>query len=140
MKPQHIFEVFDWVAEAKTKADRIKILKQNEHWAVKDVLKGCFDPNVKWLLPEGKPPYVANKPESTPSSLYRQNQNFKYFVEGGPGNKMQAFKREKIFLGILEAVHPADAEILVNMIMKKAPAKGITKALVKEAFPGLISE
>ena len=88
MKPQHVFEVFDWVAEAKTKADKIKILKQNEHWAVKDVLKGCFDPSVKWLLPEGKPPYNPNKPESTPSSLYRQNQNFKYFVEGGPGTKL----------------------------------------------------
>ena len=51
---------------------------------------------------------------------------------------MPAVKREKMFLDILETVHPRDADLLVGMINKDMPIKGITKKLVKEAFPDLI--
>ena len=51
---------------------------------------------------------------------------------------MPKFKREKIFLGLLESVHPKDAELVVGMINKKLPVDGITKNVVKEAFPNLI--
>ena len=39
---------------------------------------------------------------------------------------------------MLETVHPKDAELLVGMINKKMPVKGVTKKLVQEAFPDLI--
>ena len=39
---------------------------------------------------------------------------------------------------MLESVHPKDAIILVNMIQKKAPVKGITKQVVQMAFPSLL--
>ena len=51
---------------------------------------------------------------------------------------MKAYQREKIFLDILESVHPGDAELLVQMINKKLEVKGITKKLVQEAYPNLI--
>ena len=44
----------------------------------------------------------------------------------------------KIFLGILESIHPEDAKLVVKMINKEQPAKGITSSLVKEVFPSLI--
>jgi hypothetical protein len=34
-------------------------------------------------------------------------------------------------------VHPKDAELVIAMINKETP-KGLTRPLVKEAFPGLI--
>ena len=49
-------------------------------------------------------------------------------------------KREKMFLDILEVIHPKDADVVVGMINKKMPYKGITKKLVQEALPGLISK
>tara|TARA_B110000444_G_C18573732_1_gene470639 strand:- start:522 stop:686 length:165 start_codon:yes stop_codon:yes gene_type:complete len=52
---------------------------------------------------------------------------------------MPSYKREKIFLSILEGVHPKDAEIVINMVNKK-PIEGISKPIVEEAFPGLILE
>ena len=58
-------------------------------------------------------------------------------MKNGPGQNMITVKREKMFLDILETVHPRDAELLVNMINKK-PIDGVTKRLTKEAFPDLI--
>ena len=43
-----VHEVLDKVAEAKKKEDKIKILRENESWALKDILNGTFNENFKW--------------------------------------------------------------------------------------------
>ena len=50
---------------------------------------------------------------------------------------MPAFKREAVFIGLLESIHPQDAKHVVDMINKTAP-KGVTKAVVTMAFPELL--
>ena len=132
-----VYEVFEKVSSAKTREEKIKILKDNNHHAVRDIIKGGMDPNVKWLLPKGRPPFKANIPESPPSTLLKENRKFAYFVEGGI--ETTKVKRERIFIGILESIHPADAELVLNMVAKKTPVKGLTKKLVQEAYPGLLS-
>ena len=51
---------------------------------------------------------------------------------------MQGYKRERLFIGILESIHPQDAELVLKMVEKKMPAKGLTRKIVEEAFPGLL--
>lgn len=138
MKILHVYEVFELVEKAKTKKEKISVLQKNGIWPVKDILKGTYDETIQWNLPEGKPPYVPNEPQSVPSTFLKRNKDLKYFVKGGPGDKLTNFKREKMFLGMLESVHPADAELLCNMIDKRKLGYTITKSLVKEAFPDLI--
>ena len=43
-----------------------------------------------------------------------------------------------MFIEVLEAIHPQDAEIVIKMVAKKTPLKGLTKKLVQEALPDLI--
>ena len=62
-------EVIEKLRETKKKADKIKILRDNESWALKDIIKGSMDPIVKWNLPAGAPPYTASRPESTAASI-----------------------------------------------------------------------
>lgn len=133
-----VYEVFEAVGKAETREQKINILKENDHWAVKDIIKGALDPNIEWNLPKGRPPFTENKPESIPSSLLRENQKFIYIVKGGKGDQMPAFKRERLFIGILESVHPQDAELVLKMVEKKMPVKGLTRKIVEEAFPGLL--
>lgn len=136
-----VYEVFERVTKAKTKKERVEVLKSNESWALKDVIRGIFDDRVQWNLPPGEPPYTPSTPDSYPRSLLKQNTEFKYFVKGiQVGDSLPTFKRESIFLGMLETVHPEDAKILVSMINKKNPVKGLTKSVIKEAFPSLIPE
>ena len=40
-------------------------------------------------------------------------------------------------MGIIEGVHPDDAKLVIGMINKQTP-EGLTKAIVNEAFPGLL--
>ena len=133
-----IFEVVEAASKAKTRQEKINILRENETWALKDVLRVTFDDVIQLNLPAGAPPYEAAEEESVPTNLLKQNKQFKYFVKGGPGDSMPAFKREALFIRLIESIHPKDAEILLTMKDKKQPAKGITKKLVEEAFPGLI--
>ena len=135
----YTFEILEKVAKAKTKAEKIELLNQQQNnWALKDVLRGTFDDAVIFLLPEGKVPYEPASAETHPSNWTQHNKKLAYFVKGGPGQRMLKPNREKMFLDILESVHPRDAELLVGMINKKMPIKGITKKLVQEAFPNLI--
>ena len=129
-------EVFEDFAKAKTKAEKVAILRSNESWALKDILKGTLDPKVKWHLPEGAPPYQPSSHSEPMASILRENTKFRYFVKNNNINISQ-MKREQIFIGVLEAVHPKDAELVISMINKKSPVKGLTYKIAQEAFPDL---
>jgi len=138
-KRLEVFEILEKVSQAKTKQERVNVLKTHDCIALQDVLRGTFDDTIQWNLPEGAPPYTPNKPESPPSTLLRQHRYFKYFVKGlRESENLNKIRREKMFIEMLEAVHPEDAKLLLSMINKKQPVKGLTKKLVQEVFPNLI--
>ena len=134
-----IYEVLEEVAKKKSKKDKVAILKNNESWALKDIIRGSMDSTIQWNLPGGTPPYTPSEGHNHPSHLHKENKNFRYFVKGGPGDKMPALKRENIFIGLIEGVHPEDAKLVISMINKEKP-KGLTKQVVQEAFPGLLRD
>tara|TARA_B100001094_G_scaffold302497_1_gene329776 strand:+ start:351 stop:758 length:408 start_codon:yes stop_codon:yes gene_type:complete len=131
--PHLVMEDF---TKAKSKAEKVAVLRSNESWALKDLLKGTLDPKVKWDLPEGAPPYQPSSHSEPMASIFRENTKFRYFVKNNNINISQ-IKREQIFIGVLEAVHPKDAELVINMINKKSPVKGLTLKIAQEAFPDL---
>jgi|TARA_R110000868_G_scaffold277530_2_gene537324 hypothetical protein len=133
-----IYEIFENFEKAGSHEEKIKVLKQNESWALKDVLRGALDPKVEWLLPPGEVPYTACEEHNAPSTLLRKNVDFKYCVKGHLGNQIKRYKLEKIFLGIVESIHPKDAKLVCAMINKHLPVKDLTPEVVKEAFPGLL--
>ncbi len=134
-----VYEVLQDVTDAETKEDRIKILKKNESWPLKDIIRGSMDSTVQWNLPTGAPPYTPNVPGSAPSSLAMQHKKFVNFVKGGPGDNLPALRRENLFVEILEAIHPRDAQLVIDMINKKR-LKGLTRKVVYESFPGLLKD
>lgn len=136
---KYVYEVLEEVAKAKSKTDKIKVLKQNETWALKDIIRGSMDSTVKWDLPDGEPPYTASEAHNHPTNLLRENTKFAYFAVGGKGRDLPKFKRERLFIGMLEGIHPEDARLVINMINKKTP-KGLTRPVVQEAFPGLLRD
>ena len=140
MKKQFVFEVFEEVAKKRPTIDKVKVLRENDHWAVKDIIRGTYDDNIQWSLPKGQVPYTASEEYNAPSNLLTQNEKFKYFAAGSKwGAKMTKSKKESLFIGLLEGIHPKDAELVVNMINKEK-IEGLTKNVIKEAFPNLISE
>jgi len=134
-----IYEVLEKVEKAKTKAAKIKVLKENESWALKDVIKGSMDSKIHWLIPVGAPPYTPASEQSPSTNLLRENKKFAYFVRGPAESKIPGYKREQIFIALIEGIHPKDAKVVIDMVAKKTPT-GLTRPIVKEAFPGLLSD
>ena len=137
-RKRYVWEVLEEVAKAKTKETKVKILKENDGWALKDIIKGSLDPKLEWNLPKGTVPYNACEEYNAPSNLMTQNEKFRYFVKGLKSSEnLTKLKRETLFIGLCEAIHPKDSELLINMINKEK-IKGLTKDVVNKAFPGLL--
>ena len=132
----NVFEVLQKVSAAKKKAEKISILKQNDSTALRTVIQGCYHPGIKLDLPEGDPPYEACDTHNAPSSLHRKWKDFGYFT-GAHTKRLCKIKIERMFIQLLESIHPEDAKIVLQMKAKK-PFKGISSALVKEVYPNLI--
>ena len=77
-------EILTKVNNAKMKDDKVKVLKENDSVPLRQVLKGAFDPNIKWALPEGTPPYKENDaPAGTEhTTLFTEARRLWHFVEG----------------------------------------------------------
>jgi hypothetical protein len=132
-----IAEVLNKVSEQKTKEKKIEVFRKNDSSALRTVLKYALDPAVKWALPPGTPPYKPAPYLDQQSMLYSEARRLYLFIEGGnPG--LTPFKRESLFIGLIESIDPEDAKLLLAAKDKKLPVKGVTVAIVNEAFPGLI--
>ncbi len=138
---KEVFEIFEDFTKLKTRKDKITFLQEQGSRvpAIKDVIRGTFDDRLKFCLPEGKPPYNPNRPESTPSTLRKLHREFGDFVEGARSSKLGQLRVETKFIQLLESIHAEDALIVLSMKDKKSPVKGLTKKLVEEAFPTLLS-
>lgn len=132
-----IAEFLEHVSKQKKKEDRVRLLKENDSFPIRTILQGAFNPNIKWLLPEGDPPYKPNDLVDQENVLIRDIRKLVYFVEGGHPNLKQ-LKRESMFVELLEVVTPADAKLLCAIKDKKLPWKGITPEIVKEAYPEIL--
>lgn len=131
-------EILEEVSKVKKKEERIEELrKHGDNRALLQILQYAFDPRVKWLLPEGTPPFKKNEYIDQESNLYAEMRRLYLFVEGGNPN-LTTTKREMLFIGLLETVAPADAVLLCAVKDKKLPFKTITAEIVNEAFPGLL--
>ena len=108
-------EVLDKVHKAKTKDQKVKILREHNSPALRSVLKSSFDPNIKWVLPEGEVPYSKNDaPAGTEHTILSQQVKKLFrFIEGGD-NQTPQFKKEQMFIQMLEGLHESEAELLVN--------------------------
>ena len=134
------YEILEWCSKGKTRKDKIARLHKNSGPMLKTILGYTFDPNVKWLLPKGNPPYKET-PEGLEvhGALTSELRRMYLFVDGPTETqqKLKQQRREALFIELLESVHRDDAKLLLSMKERKLPVKGITRKLVAEAFPNL---
>lgn len=132
-----VSEIFQKVSNAKTKAEKISLLKQFNKPEIKQLLIWNFDDSVKSALPEGSVPYVPNPaPIGTEHSrLAVEYRKLYYFVVGGD-NTLSNNRRETMFIQLLEGLSAPEAEVLC-LVKDKILGKRykITKNVVEQAFP-----
>jgi len=132
-------EVLQKVSNAKTKKEKISLLRELNTQALRSVLIINFDDSIISMLPDGAVPYTPNEaPEGTEHTVLEKEQRILYhFFKGG--SKISQAKREQMFVGLLEGLTAGEAEVLCLAKDKKLGKRWkITKATVTEAFPQIV--
>ena len=135
--PPLMSEIATKVNNAKDKPRKLKVLQDHDSVALRQVLKGAFDPNIDWLLPKGDVPYKVNDaPIGTDHTILSQEAKRLYLFTKGGDNTLSQNKRETTFVQMLEGLSAEEAEFLIAVVNKKVnnKYKGFTANLVKEAF------
>ena len=127
-------EILKKVESIRSRKDKVAFLKQHYTKAMHEVLAFGYDPRVKWELPEDVPPYTPNPTNESQGMLYNQARKLYLFVQGGTGREVPAYRREQLFIQLLESVDPEDAKLLLAIKEKKIPYKSVTQKLVEEAW------
>tara|TARA_B100000424_G_scaffold95554_1_gene71846 strand:- start:70 stop:537 length:468 start_codon:yes stop_codon:yes gene_type:complete len=135
-----ISEILRKVSNAKTKKEKVDLLKKHNSAALRQLMIINFDESIISELPEGDVPYTPNdapvgtdhtRLESEYKGLYR------FFKGGDP--RIKSLKRETMFVQLLEGLSSEEAELLVlckdGRLNEKY--KRITKAVISEAFPSI---
>lgn len=129
-------EILQAVSSAKTKAEKVNLLKEYRNPALVSLLIWNFDESIKSALPDGSVPYTKNdKPIGDGISRLVSNQRMFYnFVNGG-NNDLSRTRRESLFIELLESLHSDEAELLCLVKDKNIGKKyRITKNVVAEAY------
>jgi hypothetical protein len=131
-------EVLQKVSNAKTKAQKVKLLEGFNTPALRAILIANFDESVISMLPDGEVPYKKNEaPEGTEHTLLAQEYRKLYLFFKGGANISQT-RRETLFIQLLEGLHQGEAEVLCLMKDKKIGKRWkITRQCVEQAFPSI---
>ena len=109
-----ISEILRKVSNAKTKKEKVDLLKKHNSTALRQLMIINFDESIISELPEGDVPYTPNdapvgtdhtRLESEYKGLYR------FFKGGDP--RIKSLKRETLFVQLLEGLSAEEAELLV---------------------------
>ena len=130
-------EVFDDMSKERAQKRKIEILRQNDTTSLREVLRHNFDENIKFALPEGRPPFTR---QDVPlgyqtATLGPEIRRLYLFVEGGHTTITQN-KREMLFIQLLEGLSAGEAELMLFVKDKKLNRryKGLNANNIKEAF------
>ena len=130
-------EILKRINNAKDKKKKLQILQDYDSEPLRMLMKGAFDPSIKWDLPTGVPPYKANEAPLGTSHTWLADESAKlwhFLVGGNPG--LSKTRKETMFIQVLENLSKDEATLLINIKDKKLNRvyKGLTANLVKEAF------
>ena len=134
-------EILSKVHGAKSKAQKVKILQEEDCQALRQICQWSFNPIIESELPSGTPPYIENDaPEGTEHMLLRTEGNtlWHYVKTNGKSAdpNLQSTVRERMFIRLLEGLHKDEAELLCAVKEKSLHQKykGLSSQVVSEAF------
>lgn len=141
MSIKNVYEVLNDFKNANTKAERLEVLRNNDTFAVRNVLMGAFDPRIMFTV-DNVPEF---KREKMPAGMSYSNMTIELgrtylFIKDHPRTPAGLTEKRKteILIQILESLEEEEADVFAAMITKKLKIPHLTPALINEAFPGLI--
>ena len=103
-----IHEVIEKAAAAKKVEEKVAILQQYNSMGLRDIIKITYDTRIQWLIPTSEVPYEASEEHNWATNLVKNTKRLMHCIAPN-GNQVKPFKRENIFISLLEGIHPKDA-------------------------------
>lgn len=137
-----VFEILKEISELEDTSQKIKTIREKyyDHTPLHRVLKMNYCDSIVPMVPEGMPPINSNNNPDGPnhSSLWEYIRVFPVIVKSAQSVKMKPLQIERMFIEMLEAIDPNEAEILCLAKDKNLEDQfDISINIVKEALPSL---
>lgn len=134
-----IGEILQAIGNAKTRADRKKILKAYDHPSLRKFLKIAYDKNISFRIgkiPEFKPDDGAIG--TSYANLFSEVKKLERLLDH-PNNPLKQERCEILLMLSLEALNIIEAEYVINAIKyNDLKINGLTRKLIEECYPGLL--
>jgi hypothetical protein len=141
-RDMQVFEILREISELEDTSQKIKTIREKyyDHTPLHRVLKMNYCDSIVPMVPEGMPPINSNNNPDGPnhSSLWEYIRVFPVIVKSAQSVKMKPLQIERMFIEMLEAIDPNEAEILCLAKDKNLEDQfDISINIVKEALPSL---
>lgn len=137
--------MFEEIAAATDKNQKIQLLRQYNCQTLREVLRYSLLPQLKFFTEKAPPHKQDPAPEGMSfNSLFNESRRFYILTRPQTefalsGKVTSEARKQQILIQILENIHPKEAELLKTMIDGTFTKKyGITKKLIEEALPQVL--
>ena len=136
-----VYEIFNELANIKDRSNKIEWLRDKfyDHTPLHRIVKMNYCNTIISMLPEGEPPFNKGATDGpTPASLWSYLKMFPVIVRSAQSVKMKASQIERVFIEMLEAVEPKEAETVCLAKDRQLESRwDIDVDMFKQAFPQL---
>lgn len=127
-------EIVDKAVNLKSSEEKVEWLKNNTSEPLKQLLHIMYNKKkYTFLVPSTAPPYTPSEYPDSQGMLYREMRKMQYFIKELSTDSLTQYRREALFIQMLESVDAGDAALLCKMLKQK-PLKGLTAKVLNEAF------
>ena len=139
-----VYEILEELGTIKADSNKVEWLQTNfgDHQPLRYALKMNYCGTIQSILPEGEPPFTKEETDGpTPASLWAYLKIFPMIVRSAQSAKMTMIRIEQLFVEMLEAIPPKEAEMICLAKDRKLEERfDISLDMVNKAFPGLITQ
>lgn len=136
-----VYEVLDELVTIKDKDNQVEWLSTNfrDHQPLQYILKFNYCRTIVSRLPDGEPPFNKGETDGpTPASLWSYLRSFPLIVVSQQSQKLKMMQVERIFIEMLEAIEPKEAEMLCLAKDRQLESRwALDVNVFKRAFPQL---
>lgn len=132
-----LFDEFEMAIINEDEAGAIEILRRGGY-PMKEVLRGTFHPGAIFVFDEPVLYNYAAMPAGMGySTIHKELGRAYLFIKDHPDvSPNLTFQRKKeLLIQTLEALEPQEADIYMNMMLKRTDVEGLTYEIAKKAFP-----
>lgn len=134
-----VFEILERINNIEDEATRARAIwdANQSVGRFQELLFYGLKEGLEFELPEGSAPYKPCDEVTSHALLWSEIRKLYLFTKG---NTLTDMRRQQLFVGLLEYIHPKDAELVLAIKDRNWPFDNINADLINRIFPDLLNK